>query len=99
MRWRACGSRPVVGSSSRIEVGIVHERTGNRQPSLHPAGERIDLRVAALGELDEREQFLGALPCDARRDIEIARIHQQVLAHGELEIRDSRPAGRRRGAP
>ena len=68
------------------ELGARDERAGDRQPPLHPARERVDLRVAAVGELDEVEQ-LGRPPGDdVAREAEEAAVDLEVLPDEELEI-------------
>ena len=39
---------------------IVDQRSGDGQPRLHPARQRLDLVVGALGQLGELEQLVGA---------------------------------------
>ena len=46
---RACGSRPVVGSSSSRSLGLVDQRAGDGEPPLHAAGQRLDLGVGPVG--------------------------------------------------
>ena len=68
------------------QIGLVHERARNRQAPLHAARQRLDLRGGAIGQLDELEQFVRALPGDVPRNIEVPRIHQQVLANRNFHI-------------
>ena len=42
-------------------LGVVHEAARDGEPALHPARQRLDPVVAALGELGELEQLVGAL--------------------------------------
>ena len=44
------------------QLGLVDQRPGDGEPSLHAAGERIDLAVGPVGELHEVEQLGGARP-------------------------------------
>ena len=48
------------------ERGLVDQRAGDGQASLHPARQRLDLVVRALGQLGELEQLVGARPTSAR---------------------------------
>ena len=41
------------------QLGVVHQRAGDRQPALHAARERLDLRLAPLVQLDEVEELFG----------------------------------------
>ena len=84
--WRACGSSPVVGSSSSSRSGsLISERAIVETP-LHPAGQRLDPARRPLGELHEVEQ-LGRSPLAlAAGDVEVATVDDQVLLDGELLV-------------
>ena len=68
------------------EVRLVDERAGDRQAPLHAAGQGLDLVLGALVELDELEELIGPLARDLAGDVEVARVHLQVLAHRELGV-------------
>ena len=68
------------------QLGARDERAGDRQPALHPARERVDLVLAAVGQLDELEQLLGAARDDVAREPEEAPVDLQVLADEQLEV-------------
>ena len=68
------------------ELRLVDERAGDREAPLHAAGQRLDLVLRALVELDELEQLVGPLVGDVARDVEVARVHLEVLAHRELGV-------------
>ena len=68
------------------QLRLVDERAGDRQAPLHAAGQRLDLVLGALVELDELEQLVGALAGDVAGDVEVARVHLEVLAHRQLGV-------------
>ena len=51
------------------ELGLVHERSGDQQPPLHPSRQGVDPPVALVLEGDERQQLgadqsaIGRLAC------------------------------------
>ncbi len=51
-----------------------------------PPGQGIDLVARPLGELDEVEQLLGARLRHLPGDVEVAGVHEQVLADRELRV-------------
>ena len=68
------------------EVRLVDERASDRQAPLHAAGQGLDLVLGALVELDELEELIGPLAGDLAGDVEVARVHLQVLAHRQLGV-------------
>ena len=63
-RWRALGSKPVVGSS-RTAVRIADEAEGEVEPPALAPGKRLDLSVTLVGEADELEDIVdGAAAAD-----------------------------------
>ena len=79
------------------ERRLVDERSGDRQPSLHPARERLDLVVRALGELGEVEQLIGALRDLVTRQPEVAAVDERGSRGPSARCRAC-PAGARRRA-
>ncbi len=68
------------------DVRVVDEAPGDREAALHAAGQRVDLVVGALGELNEVEQLVGALVDQLARQPEVAAVDEQVLAHRQLVV-------------
>ena len=56
--WIEAGRRLV----EEEDRGTVHEREGEVEPALHPAGVRLHLAAGRLGEADAFEQLAAALP-------------------------------------
>ena len=68
------------------QLRLVHERSRDRQPALHPARERIDSGLAAVGELDELEQLVDS-PADlVAWEAEEAAVDLEVLSDVELLV-------------
>jgi hypothetical protein len=85
------------------DLGLVDEAAGDREAPLHAARQRVDHVVGALGELHEVEQLIGPLGDELAPEPEVAPVHQQVLADGELGVervflRDHAETGPDRGA-
>ena len=86
---------------------LVDQRPGDRQPPLHPARQRLDLVVLALGQLGELQQLVRAPVALGPRQAEVAPVEDEVLADGQLGVEavllgddadpraDPRPVGRR----
>ena len=68
------------------DARIVDQRPGDREAALHAAGERVDLRLALLLELREREELVGALRDDPAGQAEVAAVDEEVLAHAQLGV-------------
>ena len=51
-----------------------------------PPESDVDLRLALVLELGEREQLVGALGDDPARQAEVAAVDEQVLAHAQLGV-------------
>src|SRR5882672_1152428 len=85
MRCRACGSRPVVGSSMKITSGSLMSAR-EREAALHAARKRLDARRGARGKSGELEQLRNAFADRALRDLEVAAVDEQVLPDGEIGI-------------
>lgn len=68
------------------QLGAVDERPGDRQPSLHAAGERLDPVLAPLHELGEVEQLVGPLTDEAARHAEEPAVGVEVLLDGQLLV-------------
>ena len=68
------------------ELGLVDQRPGDREPPLHAAGQRLDLVVGPLGELDEVEQLRRPLAGHPARNAEVARVDGDVLRDGQLGV-------------
>ena len=56
-RRRASGSKPVVGSSRKIDLGPADEREREVESAQLAARQRADARVVLLGEADELGQL------------------------------------------
>ena len=68
------------------QVGLVDQRSGDAHAPLLPAGQWLDLTAGAVAELDEVEQFGGPLAGVATADVEVPRVDDQVLEHGQLGV-------------
>ena len=68
------------------DLRVVDEGPGDRQAALHAAGERLDRVRAALGELGEVEELVGALTDHRPRQPEVAPVDVEVLLHGDLHV-------------
>ncbi len=68
------------------EIGLVHEGSGDRQASLHPARERLHLGVGPIEELDEVEEGVGATPGLGPGKVEVAAVDDEVLPDGQLHV-------------
>ena len=68
------------------QVGLVDEGAGDRQPSLHPARQRLDLVAGPLGELGEVEQLVRAARRPRRGQPEVAAVDDEVLADRQLVV-------------
>jgi hypothetical protein len=70
-------------SSSRLveqeHLGVVDERVGEAQPLLHAARQRLDVRIALAGEVDEVEQVADHPPPVRGRDAIAAPEEVEVL--------------------
>ena len=64
----------------------VHQRPGQDQPPLHPAGERAGAFVALLGQREGLEQLLGALAPLALGHPEVAGVVVERLLDGEEPV-------------
>ena len=58
---RACGSRPVVGSSRKTSSGHVDQADGDVEPAPLAAGQRLGLPLPQPVEVELAEQLLAAL--------------------------------------
>src|ERR1043166_8465346 len=65
---------------------VIHQGAREGEPALHAAGERVDLRALPPGEARELEQRPGARPDLARRQAEVAAVHEEVLGHREVGV-------------
>src|SRR5215216_3609935 len=62
---------------------VVHERPGEQNPPLHPAGESIDPLFALLREGEAFEQLLGSLPGLLFRHAVVAGVEEHGLLDGQ----------------
>src|SRR5215211_2646026 len=62
---------------------VVHERPGEQNPPLHPAGESIDPLFALLREGEAFEQLLGSLPGLLFRHAVVAGVEKHGLLDGQ----------------
>ena len=74
------------GLVEQQQLGLVDERACDREPALHATRQRVDLRVAPVGQLHEIEQLLGALLDERTRQVEVAAVDEQVVPDGELGV-------------
>ena len=94
---RTCGSRPVVGSSRYDQFRIVHQGPRDRQPPLHATRQFPQRTVCPIAQFDEVEQLGDAIASrPSGRQIEVARVHAQVLDHREVRDRRCPSAARLR---
>ncbi len=68
------------------DLGVVDERPRDGEPALHPARERLDAVVAALGELGEVEELVGAGAHLAAGEPEEAAVDPEVLLDREVLV-------------
>ena len=74
------------GLVQQQDLGVVDQRAGDRQPALHAAGQRFDLRLRAVGELGELEQLLDLRTQRRAGQPEVAAVDVEILTHGHLEV-------------
>ena len=83
---RLTGSRPVVGSSRKRHVGLVHERRGKVEPTAHPARVRAHAAIGGVLQADSVEQRLrAALALSARQAVKRC-LHPDQLAPGHQRV-------------
>ena len=86
------------------DLGIVDQRPGDLEPALHARGQRPHRLVGPVGQLDQRQHFLDALPPQLARHAEHQPVQVEVLANRQpvVEARlledDAETAGGRRAA-
>ena len=68
------------------EARLIDQRAGDRQAPLHAAGQRLDLGIGAIGQLDELEQVGGPPARLAPGQVEVAAIDDEVVAGGHLLV-------------
>ena len=68
------------------QLRLVDERSGDGQPPLHAARERLDLVLGALGELHELEELVSAAARHGAGNVEVAGVHLEVFAHRQLGV-------------
>ncbi len=68
------------------QVGLVDQGPRDGEPSLHAAGERVDLVAFAIGELHEVEQFGSPGPDVGQLEPEVPAVDQHVVPDGQLGI-------------
>ena len=98
---RALGAQPVdqrpqllahlrVEADGRLveqhEPRPVHERAGDQQPAAHAAGELVDARVTAVGEVRDLERALDRILALAPAEPVEEREHEQVLLDGQRDV-------------
>ena len=64
----------------------MHQRAGQDQAPLHPAGERPGALVALVAERERLDQLGGALAALATRHPEVARVVVEGLGNGEKPV-------------
>src|SRR5664279_1778888 len=65
---------------------VVDQRPGDGQTPLHPAGQRVDLRVRFVGQLRELDQLLRPPSAFGPGNPEIAPVDDEVLPDGQLQV-------------
>ncbi len=83
---RETGSRPVVGSSRKKMLRIVHQAAGDLQAPPHAAGERLGLRIAPLRQVHGLQHIgdvLFAHP--ARHAVELG-VDLQIFFDGQVLV-------------
>ena len=80
------GVEPGGGLVEDEDLGVRDERPRDREPTLHPARQRVHLVVGPLGELGELEQLLGSLADDAAGQVEVPAVDHEVVEDGQLEV-------------
>ena len=84
--WRACGSRPVVGSSSSSRSGsLTSDRAIVRRRFIPPDSVSTRLFARSL-ELHELEQLAGPLGRRPARQPEVAPVDDEVLPDRQLDV-------------
>ena len=74
------------GLVEQQHLGLVDQRTCDREPPLHPARKRVDARVAAVAELHELEELLRT-PADlGAGQVEVAPVDHEVVPDRELGV-------------
>ncbi len=68
------------------DLRFVDERAGDGQAALQAAGQRVDLALGAVRELDEIQQRGGPLADDAPGQPEVPAVDEQVLPDGQLHV-------------
>ena len=95
---RLTGSSPVVGSSRNSDLGVVHERGGEVEPTLHATRVRADLAVERVADVDQARELLDPLVGLGARQAVEPPLETQQLRCRSASGRAPRPAARRRCA-
>ena len=81
----------------------MHQRPGNHQPALHPSRQRTDALIAAIGQIDGRQQRFGALSAvgsphakQPAMDIQVFGKAEVVVNIDVLDDQSALPFGRQR---
>ena len=74
------------GFVQQQQPGEVDQSAGNGQPPLHPARQRLDLRVGPVGQRYEREQLVRAGATLRSAEPEEPAVYDQVLPHPKLRV-------------
>jgi hypothetical protein len=74
------------GLVEQQQLGLVDERAGDREPSLHPTGKKLDVIPGPVFQLDELEELLGATPSEIPCQAEVAGIGDEVLVDVQLGV-------------
>ena len=86
IRWRACGSRPVVGSSRKTMSGSLTSARASVSRRFMPPEKRLDACALLAGKSGEVEQVGDTGADDRILDAEVAAIDQQIFGNGEVRI-------------
>ena len=78
---RAEGSKPVVGSSRKTQVGVAHDPEGDVGPALLPAGQGADAGVSLVTEAGELDRLVDR----PRRRVEAGE-QRHGLAHRQVGV-------------
>ena len=87
MRCLACRIRDPRWARQQDEFRGVDEGARDREPALHAARQRLDLRTGARS-VSCTKSSSSSVRCRAecRRNVEVARVHQRVFAHRQLGV-------------
>ena len=86
IRWRACGSSPVVGSSSSSRSGSLTSARASERRRFMPPESSPGLAAALDCSAAKSSSFGHALVDDGARQAEVGAVDAQVLGAGEVGV-------------